>query len=149
MAKRQKINISKKTYFIAIAAVFIFSIAANIFVGNFAPHYAHHLRFLGNAVTITFALFAAYRLISAGYPSWLSYLIPVFFLLVVPFVAIFVALAAGIRSVDPRFELVVIVSGIYTIIFLIIVGLVPNKTGTDSRQETNRSDPHNRIEPRF
>ncbi len=148
MATRQKINISKKTYFIAIAAVFIFSIAANIFVGNFAPHYAHHLRFLGNAVTITFALFAAYRLIGAGYPSWLSYLIPIFFLLVVPFIAIFVALAAGIRFVDPRFELVVIVSGIYTIIFLIIVGLVPNKEA-GSPQQIDRNDPHNRIEPRF
>jgi hypothetical protein len=148
MAKRQKINISKKAYFIAIAAVLVFSIAANVLVGSFAPHYAHHLRFLGNAVTITYALFAAYRLMSAGYPSWLSYLIPIFFLLVVPFIAIFVALAAGIRSVDPRFELVVIVSGIYTIIFLIIVGLVPNKEA-GSPQQIDRNDPHNRIEPRF
>ena len=148
MAKRQPINISKKAYFIAVAAVFIFSIAVSAYVTNFAPQFARDLRHLSNGVTVVFALMAAYRLISAGYPSWLSYLIPVFFLLAVPFIAIIFALWAGIRSVDPTLELLVLASAVYTIIFLIIVGLLPNRQ-TVSKVEMDRVSPRDRIEPRF
>ena len=73
---------------------------------------------------------------------------PFFFLIVVPIVGIIFAFATGIRSIDPNFELVILVTALYTMVFLVIVGLLPNRQ-TDSQIETDRTDPHNRIEPRF
>jgi hypothetical protein len=143
MAKRQAINISKKAYFIAIAAVFIFSIAASAFVTNFAPQYATYLRHLSNATTTVLGLMAVYRLSAIGYPIWLGILIAIFFLLVIPFVVVIATLQMGIRSVDPQFQVMVLGTVIYTIIFLIVVGVLPDRSSKDAVER------HDRIEPRF
>lgn len=150
MAKRRKINISKKAYFIAIAAILISVIAVSIFVEVWAPQLDRYMRHLGTGVTGALMILAAYRLITVGYATWLSYVIPVFFLLVVPFAAVILFLVwGGTKSLASGRELVGLVGAVYTIAFLIIVGLLPSRHADNGRIETDSTDPHNRIEPRL
>jgi hypothetical protein len=150
-------QIGRKYYFIAVVALFLFSIATNVLVQNFAPQYASFLRYVGTGVTITLAMLAVGRLSDAGFRRWVGVIIVIFFMFVVPIVAIIVAIRMDARSVDPQFEYGLLFGALYTIVFLVVVGLLPSRQRDDhdyrdeddDREPAYGRDPRDRIEPRF